>query len=448
MVTAQPGPAVPPPVNQTPPSSAPAVPAQPHPVTAIPDPAPARRRMLIDTRPLRHLPYRRLWSSTVVTALGSQLTAVAVPKQIYDLTGSSVWVGIASLAGLVPLIVAALYGGAIADTVDRRKLMLFTNGGIAALCAVFWLQAALDVGSIPLLLVLVAVQQALFGINQPTRSASVARLVPAAELPAATALNSTVMSAGGIIGPLLAGALIPVLGLSLLYLLDSIALLVALWAVWKLPSLPPLAGAVRRAGLADVWAGFRYLGTHRLLMVAMLADIIAMVFGMPRALFPELAHTAYPGVGEGFTLGLLYAAIPIGTLAGGLLSGTFSHVKRHGLMVVLAVCGWGVAVIGFGLSPSLWSAALFLGLAGVADMVSMIFRGAILQAAATDEMRGRMQGMHTVVVAGGPRVADLIHGLAAPAGAGVAIAGGGVLVVVSAVALVLAVPAFLRYRGA
>lgn len=418
------------------------------PVKPEPEVAAPRRRFFLDTRPLRHRPYRRLWSSTIVTALGSQLTAVAVPKQIYDMTGSSAWVGIASIAGLAPLVVFALWGGAIADTVDRRKMLLFTNSGIALLCVVFWLQAALDVRSIPLLLVLVAVQQALFGMNMPARTASVARLVPAAELPAASALSSTVAQGGQILGPMLAGALIPLLGLPLLYLLDAIALSAALYAVWRLPSLPPLNGAARRAGLRDILAGFRYLATHRLLMVSMAADIIAMVFGMPRALFPQLADTAYAGAGENFALGMLYAAVPIGALVGGLLSGTFSHVRRHGLMVVIAVCAWGASIVGFGLSSSLWLAVVFLGVAGVADMVSMVFRGAILQTAATDEMRGRMQGVHTVVVAGGPRLADLLHGVAAPvAGASMAVAGGGALVMVAMVGLVLAVPAFLRYRG-
>ncbi|WP_244870641.1 MFS transporter [Catellatospora sp. IY07-71] len=407
-----------------------------------------RRRFFMDTRPLRHQPYRRLWSSTIVTALGSQLTAVAVPKQIYDMTGSSVWVGIASMAGLVPLVVFALWGGAIADTVDRRKMLLFTNSGIALLLLVFWAQAALSLESIPLLLVLVAVQQALFGMNMPARTASVARLVPAAELPAAGALNSTVMQAGQIAGPMLAGALIPLLGLPLLYLLDALALTAALYAVYRLPSLPPLNGTARRAGLRDILDGFRYLATHRLLMVSMAADVIAMVLGMPRALFPQLADTAYPGVDENFALGLLYAAVPIGALVGGLLSGTFSHIRRHGLMVVLAVCAWGAAIVGFGLSSSIWLAVVFLGLAGVADMVSMVFRGTILQTAATDEMRGRMQGVHTMVVAGGPRLADLLHGVAVPvAGAGAAVAGGGGLVIVCMTALALAVPAFLRYRG-
>jgi MFS family permease len=302
--------------------------------------------------------------------------------------------------------------------------------------------------SIPLLLALVAVQQALFGMNQPTRSASIARLVPLAELPAANALNSTVMQVGGIVGPLLAGVLIPAIGLPTLYLIDALALTVALWAVWRLPALPPLNGNTRRAGLRDVLAGFSYLWTYPLLLVSFGADIIAMVFGMPRALFPELAATGYPGVSDSYALGLLFAAIPIGAVIGGLLSGTVSQVRRHGLLVVIAVCAWGVAITGFGLSHSIWLAVAFLGLAGVADLVSMVFRGSILQAAATDEMRGRMQGMHTVVVAGGPRIADLLHGLAAPVlGASVAVTVGGVLTVVLMLALALAVPAFLRYQG-
>jgi MFS family permease len=410
---------------------------------------PARRRILLDTRPLRIAPFRRLWLSTIVTALGSQFTAVAVPKQIYDMTGSSAWVGIASAAGLVPLIVFALWGGAIADTVDRRRMLLFTNTGIALLMIVFWVQAAFGLGSIPLLLVLVAVQQALFGLNMPARTASVSRLVPPGELPAALALNSTVMQGGQIGGPLLAGALIPFAGLPLLYLLDALALCAALWAVWNLPPLPPLSGETRRAGLRDVLAGFRYLAGHRLLMASFAADIIAMVFGMPRALFPELADAGYPGVNENLALGLLFAAVPIGALVGGLLSGMFSRIRRHGLMVLLAVAAWGTAVAGFGLSPWLWLAVIFLAMAGVADMVSMVFRGTILQAAATDEMRGRIQGVHTVVVAGGPRLADLLHGLvAAGTSATIAVTGGGILVVVMTIVLALAVPSLARYEGA
>lgn len=409
------------------------------------------RRWAMDTRPLRRPAYRRLWSSTIVTAVGSQLTAVAVPKQVYDITGSSAWVGAASLAGLLPLVVFALWGGAVADSMDRRKLLLITNSGIAVTSVLFWLQAVTGLESVAVLMALLAVQQAFWGLNAPARNASIARLVPADELTAANALGSTVMQTGQVVGPLLAGVLIPVIGLAELYLIDALALCVTVWAVVRLPALPPLAapgGTVeRRAGVREIADGFRYIALHKVLLLSFLADIIAMVFGMPRALFPQLASETYGSYGEGLALGLLFAAIPIGAVAGGLFSGTFSRARRHGWMVIGAVVAWGAAITGFGLSGSLWLAVVFLALAGVADMVSMVFRGAILLSAASDEMRGRMQGVFTVVVAGGPRLADVLHGTAGSAfGARTATVGGGLLVVVLMLGLAVAVPALRRYR--
>lgn len=406
------------------------------------------RRWAMDTRPLRIPAYRRLWSSTIVTAVGSQLTAVAVPKQIYDITGSSAWVGAASMAGLLPLIVFALWGGAVADSMDRRKLLLITNSGIAVTSVLFWLQAVTGLESVVALMVLLAVQQAFWGLNAPARNASIARLVPKGELAAANALGSTVMQTGQVVGPLLAGALIPVIGLPELYLIDALALCVTLWAVVRLPSLPPLAAAAARgAGWREIVAGFRYIALHKVLLLSFLADIIAMVFGMPRALFPQLAAQTYAPYGEGLALGLLFAAIPIGAVVGGLFSGTFSRARRHGWMVIGAVVAWGAAITGFGLSRNLWIGVVFLAAAGVADMVSMVFRGAILLSAATDEMRGRMQGVFTVVVAGGPRLADVLHGTVGSAlGARTAVAGGGLLVVLVMLALAAAVPALRRYR--
>ncbi|MFD9443780.1 MFS transporter [Streptomyces sp. NPDC060006] len=409
------------------------------------------RRWAMDTRPLRRPAYRRLWSSTVVTAVGSQLTAVAVPKQIYDLTGSSAWVGYASFAGLLPLVVFALWGGAIADSVDRRKLLLVTNTGIAVTSLLFWIQAVTGLGSVGVLMVLLAVQQAFFGLNSPARQASIARLVPKEELAAANALGSTVMQTGLVAGPLLAGALIPVVGLAELYLIDALALCATVWAVHRLPSLPPLAttGArAGRAGLRGIAEGFRHISLNQVLLLSFLADIIAMVLGMPRALFPQLAAQTYAPYGEGLALGLLFAAIPIGAVLGGLMSGTFSRARRHGLMVIVAVIAWGVAVTGFGLSANLWVAVAFLAAAGVADMVSMVFRGAILLSAVTDELRGRMQGVFTVVVAGGPRLADVLHGTAGSAlGPRTAVVGGGLLVVLSMLVLAVTMPALRRYRG-
>jgi MFS family permease len=416
-----------------------------------PDPAaPPRRgwrRWAMDTRPLRIPAYRRLWSSTIVTAVGSQLTAVAVPKQIYDVTHSSAWVGYASLAGLVPMVAFALWGGAVADTVDRRKLLLVTNCGIAVTSLLFWAQAVTGLDSVAVLMVLLALQQAFFGLNAPARNASIARLVPAGQLPAANALGSTVMQTGLVAGPLLAGVLIPVIGLPELYLIDAVALCVTVWAVFRLPALPPLGEAARRAGVREIAAGFQYISRHKVLLLSFLADIVAMVFGMPRALFPQLAAQTYHSWGEGLALGVLFAGIPVGAVLGGLFSGVFSRARRHGWMVIGAVVGWGVAIAGFGLSGNLWTALAFLAAAGVADMVSMVFRGAILLSAATDEMRGRMQGVFTVVVAGGPRLADVLHGTAGSAfGPRAAVAGGGALVVVVMLALAAAVPALRRYR--
>ncbi|HWE87870.1 MAG TPA: MFS transporter [Pseudonocardiaceae bacterium] len=403
----------------------------------------------MDTRPLRIAAYRRLWVSNVVTSVGAQLTIVAVPKQVYDLTGSSGYVGLAGVFALVPLLVFGLWGGAIADAVDRRVLLLFSGGGIAVTSVLFWWQAAAGMRSVWLVLVLLGVQQAFFAVNQPARQAAVARLVPAPLLPSAGALSGTVMSFGAVLGPMLAGALIPLLGLSTLYLIDSCGMTLTLWAVWRLPSLPPLAGAVRRAGLAQVIDGFRYLAAQKVLLASYLADIIAMVFGMPRALFPEMAeHTFGDPPGGGLALGLLFAAMPIGSVLAGLLSGWLTRVRRHGVAVVIAVACWGLAAAGFGLAGHLWLAVLCMALGGAADMISMVFRSAILQVAATDEMRGRMQGVFIVVVAGGPRLADVLHGtVGAAVGAAAASTGGGLLVVVAIVVAAVLLPAFWRYRS-
>jgi MFS family permease len=404
------------------------------------------RRFTIDTRPLRHAPYRRLWNSTVVTSVGSQLTAIAVPYQIYQLTHSSTWVGLASFAGLAPLIVFGLWGGAVADTVDRRKLLLVTNSGVALTSFGLWLQGVVGVHSVALLIGLLMVQQAMFGLNSPARGAAIPRLVPASELPAANALNATVMNVGAVAGPMLAGSLIPLIGLSTLYLIDTLGLSAALWAVVLLPAMPPIEGAARRATWGHVTEGFRFVMANRLLFMSFAVDLVAMVFGMPRALFPQLASTTFAS--NHFSLGLLYAAIPVGAMLGGLLSGTFTRARRHGLMTIFAVLAWGVAIIGFGLTGSLWVAVFFLAVAGAADLVSMVFRGSILQSAVPDDLRGRMQGVFTVVVAGGPRLADLLHGVIGGAvGSRTTIAGGGVAVIIGTILLALFVPSYRHYRA-
>jgi MFS family permease len=413
------------------------------------------RRLLADTRPLANPHFRRLWLANIVTVIGAQLTVVAVPAQIYAITGSSAYVGLTGIFGLVPLVVFGLWGGALADVFDRRTLLVVTTLGLIATSAGFFVQAALGGQDVWLLLGLFSVQQAFFAVNQPTRSALLPRLLPADLLPAANSLSMTVMQAGGIAGPLVGGALIPLVGFSWLYLLDTITLFATLGAVVRLPRLPVL-GTTVTPGLGAVVDGFRYLRTQPVLMMSFVVDIIAMVFGMPRALFPEIADVAFGGPDEGgLAFALLFAAIPAGAVVGGVLSGWVSRVERQGLAVIVAVVVWGLAMVGFGLAalaapyaPGMLAVAvLMLAIGGAADMASAAFRTSMLQSAATDEMRGRLQGIFIVVVAGGPRVADVVHGAAAAVtGAAVAAAGGGVLVVVFTVLAALAVPAFVRYR--
>ncbi len=412
----------------------------------------AVRGALADTRPLRTPAYRRLWSAGIVTVVGAQLTVVAVPTQIYQLTGSSAYVGLTGLFGLVPLVLFGLWGGAIADAVDRRVLLLLTGSGIAAGSLILWVAAATGGGGVWLVLSLFAVQSAFLAVNQPTRSAVIPRLLPAEQLPAANALNMTVVQAGAVAGPLLAGVLIPVVGLSTLYLFDAVALLATLWATWRLPPVPPAApseGRRQRAGFREIVDGFRYLSLHKVLLVSFLIDIVAMGFGMPRVVFPEMAERTYRDPpGGGLALGLLFAAIPIGMVAAGLLSGWLHRVTRQGVAVTVAICVWGIGVALFGLTHSLWLAVVFLAVAGAGDLVSSVYRSSMLQTVATDEMRGRMQGVFIVVVAGGPRIADMWHGPAAAAfGPGPAATAGGVAVVIAALAVVARYPQFWRFRA-
>ncbi|MEJ7832540.1 MAG: MFS transporter [Nocardioides sp.] len=419
------------------------------------------RGLVADTRPLRNDHFRRLWLANIVTVVGAQLTVVAVPAQIYVQTGSSAYVGLTGVFGLVPLVVFGLYGGALADVIDRRTLLVITTLGLIATSALFWVQAAVGMDNVWALLSLFAVQQAFFAVNQPTRSAIVPKLVGDELLPAANSLNMTIFQAGAIAGPLVAGALIPVLGFEWLYLIDTITLFATLSAVVRLPRLPVLDAPGRVPGLRSVIEGFGYLRGQPVLLMSFVVDIIAMVFGMPRALFPEIADQSFGGPGGGgLAFALLFAAIPAGAVLGGVFSGWVSRVEAQGRAVVVCILVWGAAMAGFGLAVGLADRStgdgvrLLLGLAvlmlvvgGAADMASAAFRMSMLQTVATDAVRGRLQGIFIVVVAGGPRIADVAHGASAAAvGTAVAATGGGVLVVVLTVAAALAVPSFVRYR--
>jgi MFS family permease len=414
------------------------------------------RDLIADTRPLRNEHFRRLWIAEIVTVIGAQLTVVAIPAQIYAETGSSAYVGLTGVFGLVPLIVFGLYGGSMADAFDRRTILQVTTAGLIGTSALFWVQAALGGMNVWPLLVLFAVQQAFFAVNMPTRGAVLPRLLSAEELPAGNSLHYTVAQAGGILGPLVAGILIPVTGFAWLYFADTLCLFATLYAVVRLPRMP-VEGVTQNPGLRSVIDGFVYLRTQPVLLMSFVVDIIAMVFGMPRALFPEIAHVDFHGPEEGgLAFALLFAAIPAGAVVGGVFSGWVSRVSRQGLAVVWCIVVWGVAVVAFGAAVGLADharttmlvvAVVALAVGGAADMASAAMRTSMLQSAADDSVRGRLQGVFTVVVAGGPRIADTAHGAAAAmAGAAATAAGGGVLVVVGVVVAALVVPSFVRYR--
>ncbi|MEU8077692.1 MFS transporter [Catellatospora citrea] len=412
----------------------------------------------VDRRPLAVPAFRRLWAASAVCAVGGSFSGVAVPTQLYTLTGSSATVGAAAAVSFGALVVAALWAGALADRVDRRRLLLAGQGALALTYLGLWVQAALG-GSVAAVLVLVACQGLGFGAVMVTTGAVVPRLVPAELLAAATSLSSLVRYGGAIAGPVLAGALIPLLGLDTLYLLDALALAAMLWAVHRLPPLPPLAQSgppapakqVRRPStVGQVLDGFRYLLRRRLLVAVLAVDLAAMVFGLPFSLFPELAQQAFGGAaGGGVELGLLYAAYPVGVFAAGLCSGVFTRFRRHGALMAGAAAAWGVAVVLLALAPRLGPALAALAAGGAVNFVLSTCRNAISQAHTEDALRGRISGSLTVVVMGGPQLAHVLHGAAASVlGPRVAIAAGGLLAVGAVAAIVRAVPELWTYAVA
>lgn len=401
------------------------------------------RRVAVDVRPLRNPAYRRLWVGQGVSLTGYQLTSVAVSVQIYDLTGSSFWVGLLGPANLVPLVAFGLWGGAIADAVDRRSLLLVGSliTWVATLALVA--QAAVAIGSAWLLIGLVAVQAVGVAITAPTRGAIIPRLLEPAEVPAANTLHFTVSQVATLAAPLAAAPLIGHAGYAVVYGVDALLFTVGLYAALRLPRLPPLnASAPSIPGLRSVVEGLRYLWTQPVLLLSFVVDIIAMGVAMPRALFPELADTRFGPE----SVGWLFASIAIGAFAGGLVSGWIGRVRRQGLALIVAIVVWGLAVAAAGSAPTLWLAVTLLAVAGTADLVSAVFRQSMLQTYAPDEMRGRLQGVFIVVVAGGPRLGDLRAGtMAAMVGATASWVGGGLVCAAMVLIVGLAFPALRRY---
>ncbi|MEV6285859.1 MFS transporter [Kribbella sp. NPDC051770] len=368
-------------------------------------------RLLTDVRPLKESPdFRRLWLGSTVSQLGQQMTAVTVSIQVYALTESTFAVGLVGLFALVPLIVFGLYGGAMADAIDRRTLALVSSSGLWLLSMVLVVQSVLEWEQVGVLYAVVAVQSACFAVNNPARSAIIPRLVRPELLPAANTLSQAAFNLGFTAGPLLGATMIAWHGFAAAYLVDVITFTAALYALFRLPPVPP-TGEVRRAGIRSVLEGFTFLRAASALLATFVADILAMTFAQPRALFPAVAGSFFAGGVK--TVGLLQTAPAIGALLGVVFSGWVSRVRRQGIAIVVAITAYAVAVGLFGFARTIWLGVALLAMSGMADMVSSAYRNTVLQSAAPDAMRGRLQGVFIVVVAGGPRLGDFVAGTTA-----------------------------------
>jgi MFS family permease len=383
--------------------------------------------------------YRALISGQLVSSLGTQLTAVAVPFQVYAMTRSSLDVGLASLTQLVPLIIGSLWGGTLVDAMDRRKLLMIEEILAAIMTAGLALNADL-LHSLWPLFVFPAATAALGGIDSSARNAMIPNLVGMQLIPASNALFQSLFQMGSIAGPAVAGLLLAGAGIKVVFWLNVATFLASIVAVSVMSPQPPL-GITTRPGLRSIIDGFRFVRTSQPVQGAYLIDVNAMVFGLPRALFPALAATTFGGGAT--TVGLLYAAPGAGALLGAVTTGWVGRIRRQGLAVIISVMVWGAAIAGFGLVPWLWVALPLLAIAGWADMISAVFRNTIIQFSGPDEMRGRLMGVQVAVVTGGPRLGDLEAGTVASAfGDTASIVSGGLACILGALLVARALPGF------
>jgi MFS family permease len=401
-------------------------------------------RVAIDLRPLRDSrPFRRLWLGQAVSYVGSQILAVAVPFQMYELTGSTLAVAAISFVELVPLLTLTLIGGSLADAVDRRRLLLWTESALLVTGVGFVVNASLDEPLVWPLYVFGFLGASFFCLGVGAMRSLTPHLVREQQIPAAQALVSIQHNFGAVAGPALAGLLIAAIGLPLTYLLDVVSFAASLVSLWALPRIPTSPDA-DRPGLRSVAEGFRYLKGHKIVLSSFLVDMNAMVMAMPFALFPALAKDHFGGGAQ--TLGYLYAAPYAGALACSLLSGWMGHVRRQGLAVLLAAGAWGVAITAFGLVDPLWLALVLLAVAGGADLISAIFRNTILLTATTDSMRGRLAGIEFAQVASAPTLGNVRAGVVASlTSVRFSVASGGILCVLGTIVIALAFPALARY---
>lgn len=369
------------------------------------------RRVFVDVRPLRESrEFRLLYGGELISFVGTQITAVAAPILVFRLTGSSLAVGMLGLAQLVPLVLGSFLGGTLADAHDRRRILMAAQVLMGLMSVGLALNAGLERPNLALIYVLTAAQSGFAGLDHPTRAAVVPTLVDRGLLASALSLNQLGWQLGQVVGPLVAGVVVTNASIATAFWLDVLTFALALGALVRMAPLPPEGGG-QPASLRSLREGMRFLRGRQALQGSFVIDIGAMVFGMPRALFPAIGAERYGG--DETVVGLLYAAPAAGALVGAALSGWVGRVDRQGRAVVLAVGVWGVCIAVFGLVAWLPLALLMLAAAGAADVVSAVFRGSILQTTVPDRLRGRLSAIHIAVVTGGPRLGDAEAGAVA-----------------------------------
>lgn len=407
------------------------------------------RGLAIDITPLRESrDFRLLWGGELISQVGSQFTMVALLYQVFNMTGSSLAVGLIGLCQLVPMLFVSIGFGPQIDRRDRRRLLLVAQAGLMTASALLFVGAYL--GHPPLVLVYgaAALSAAFLSISMPTRSAMTPRLVSPEHLPQAAALNQVMWNGAAVIGPALGGLVIATVGITWAYGIDLVSYVAALTAAFMVHSQLPIPADVDEGdvGMSAVFAGLRYVKGKRVLQSTFTVDIVAMVFGMPRVLFPVLAKTHFHG-GAG-VLGLLLGAPALGAFIGAVSSGWIGRIRRLGLAIMISVVMWGAAITAFGLVGSNLALGLvFLAIAGGADVISAVFRNTVQQLTVPDGLLGRISSLNIFVVAGGPRLGDFEGGAIASLFTPTAsVISGGLLCLAGVGVIAILVPQFARWH--
>lgn len=408
----------------------------------------AVRGIAVDLSPLRaSRDFRLLWLGLLASTFGTQFKIVATFLQIFQLTQSPAAVGFIGLSGFIGLVIGTIAGGTFLDALDRRRVLIAAQFGALAFSSILLAGAIAGDPPVGLIYLAVAGIGAASAIDGPTRGAITPRVLGRELLPAAAALNQLTWNSAGLIGPALAGIVVAELGFAWAYGIDLVSIGLLLLAAIAIKPMPPERGEHVAAGWRAVREGFAYLKGRQVLQSTFAIDIIAMVFGMPRALFPVLVLTQFHEGPE--VVGLLFAAPAVGALIGAATTGWVGRVRHQGLAVIWSVVVWGAGITAFGLVGSnLWLALFFLAVAGAADVISAVFRNTILQLTVPEHLRGRLFGIHVLVVTGGPRLGDLEAGLVAQAFSPMAsVVSGGLLCIAGAAIVAWRVPAFRRYHA-